>query len=145
MYVGAIPSRPRLSKPENKERIKTMANLPNSLAAIMQLPGAIGVAIVDLESGMSLGQAGGGTLNIEVAAAGNTEVVRAKMNTMRDLGLSDEIEDILLTLQTQYHIIRPLKGKGAAGLFVYVALDKSRANLALSRHKINDIASTLTV
>jgi hypothetical protein len=111
----------------------------------MQLPGAIGVAIVDLESGMSLGQAGGGMLNLEVAAAGNTEVVRAKMRTMADLGLNEEIDDILITLGTQYHVIRPLKTKGSAGLFVYVALDKAKANLALSRHKIADISSTLTV
>jgi hypothetical protein len=122
-----------------------MANLTESLASIMQLPGAVGAAIVDLESGMSLGQAGGGTLNLEVAAAGNTEVVRAKMRTMSDLGLNEEIEDILITLGTQYHIIRPLRTKGSAGLFVYVALEKSKANLALSRHKISDIASTLTV
>ena len=111
----------------------------------MQLGGAVGVAIVDLESGMSLGQAGGGSLNLEIAAAGNTEVVRAKMRTMADLGLSDEIEDILITLGTQYHIIRPLKGKGSAGLFIYVALEKSKANLAMSRHKLNEIASTLTI
>jgi len=122
-----------------------MANLTNSLATIMQLPGAIGVAIVDLESGMSLGQAGGGTLNLEVAAAGNTEVVRAKMRTMADLGLNEEIDDILITLGTQYHVIRPLRTKGSAGLFVYVALDKSRANLAMSRHKITEVSSTLTI
>jgi hypothetical protein len=122
-----------------------MADLSNSLAAVMQLGGAVGVAIVDLESGMSLGQAGGGSLNLEIAAAGNTEVVRAKMRTMADLGLSDEIEDILITLGTQYHIIRPLKGKGSAGLFIYVALEKSKANLAMSRHKLNEIASTLTI
>lgn len=122
-----------------------MANLPNSLAAIMQLPGAVGVAIVDLESGMTLGHSGTGALDMEVAAAGNTEVVRAKMRTMRDLGLEDQIEDILITLDSQYHVVRPLKGKGAAGLFVYVALDKGKANLALSRHKITDISSTLTV
>ena len=111
----------------------------------MQLPGAIGAAIVDLESGMSLGQAGGGTLNLDVAAAGNTEVVRAKIRTIGDLGLNDEIEDILITLGTQYHIIRPLKSKGSAGLFVYVALEKSKANLAMARHKITDTCSTLTI
>ena len=130
---------------EGTRKASLMANLTNSLAAVMQLPGAIGAAIVDMESGMSLGQAGGGTLNLEVAAAGNTEVVRAKMRVMADLGLTDEIEDILITLGTQYHVIRPLKGKGSAGLFIYVALEKTRANLALSRHKINEIAATLTV
>jgi len=94
---------------------------------------------------MTLGQAGGGTLNLEIAAAGNTEVVRAKMRTMADLDLNDEIEDILITLGKQYHIIRPLKSKGSAGLFIYVALDKTKANLALARHKLVDIATTLTV
>jgi hypothetical protein len=122
-----------------------MANLNNSLTAAMQLPGAIGAAIVDLDSGMSLGQAGGGGLNLDVAAAGNTEVVRAKMRTMHDLELNDEIDDILITLGTQYHIIRPLKSKGSAGLFFYLALDKSRANLALARHKLTEIATSLTV
>jgi len=122
-----------------------MANLTNSLAAAMSLPGAIGAAVVDLESGMSLGHSGGGSLNLEIAAAGNTEVMRAKMRTMQDLDLNDEIEDILITLGKQYHIIRPLTGKGSAGLFFYVALDKSKANLALARHKLAEIASTLTV
>jgi len=122
-----------------------MADLTKSLAAAMQINGAIGAAIVDLDSGMSLGQAGGGSLNLDIAAAGNTEVVRAKMRTMQELSLNDEIEDILITLGTQYHIIRPLTGKGSAGLFLYIALDKSKANLALARHKIIEIEKTLVV
>lgn len=122
-----------------------MANLNNSLAAVMQLTGAIGVAVVDLDSGMSLGHAGGGNLNLEIAAAGNTEVVRAKMRTMSELDLNDEIDDILITLGKQYHIIKPLTSKGSAGLFMYAALDKSKANLALARHKVNEIANSLTL
>ncbi len=122
-----------------------MANITNSLAAVMQLPGAIGVAIVDLESGMSLGQSGGGALNLDIAAAGNTEVVRSKMRVMQDLDLQDEIDDILITLGRQYHIIRPLKVKGSAGLFVYAALDKSKANLAMARHKLTEICQTITI
>lgn len=123
-----------------------MANLNNSLGAAMQLSGAIGVAVVDLESGMCLAQAGGGeALNLDIAAAGNTEVVKEKMNTMRQLGLEDEIEDILITLGTQYHIIRPLKGKGAAGLFMYLAIDRQRGNLAMARHKLNEIGRELIV
>jgi hypothetical protein len=36
-----------------------------------------------------------------VAAAGNTEVVRAKMRTIASLRLDDTIEDILITLNKQ--------------------------------------------
>ena len=88
------------------------------------IEGAIGVALVDYTSGMALGTLGGGKdLDLTVAAAGNTDVVRAKLRTMEMLGLKDEIEDILITLGTQYHLIRLLKGRGSNGLFLYLALD----------------------
>jgi hypothetical protein len=122
-----------------------MASLDNSLTTAMQISGAIAVAIVDIDSGMTLGSAGGGSINLDVAAAGNTEVMRAKMRTMSDLNLNDEIEDVLITLGKQYHIIRPLKSKGSSGLFLYLVLDKQKANLAMARHKVADIEKNLTV
>ena len=70
---------------------------------LLTMDGAMCVAVVDANSGMVLGTGGSG-LDLEVAAAGNTEVVRSKQKTMRALGLKDHIEDILITLGTQYHI-----------------------------------------
>jgi hypothetical protein len=44
--------------------------------------------VVDSSSGMMLSAVGGGqSLNVEIAAAGNTEVVRAKRKTMKSLSL----------------------------------------------------------
>ena len=114
-----------------------MANVKESLEKIMSTDGAIGTCVVDSNSGMMLGSAGGGgTLNIEVAAAGNTEVVRAKRKTMKSLGLNDSIEDILITLGKQYHIIRLCEANDA--MFIYVVLDKSKANLAMARLQISE-------
>lgn len=109
-----------------------MANLNETLKPLLELEGAMCASVVDSQSGMMLGSVGSG-LDMSVASAGNTEVVRAKMHTMKMLGLSDSIEDILITLGTQYHIIRPVASK--PGLFIYYVLDKTRANLALARHK----------
>ena len=80
---------------------------------------------------MALGTIGGSKdLDLTVAAAGNTDVVRAKLRAMEMLNLKEAIEDILITLDTQYHLIRPLTGRAGKGLFLYVALCKTRANLA---------------
>ena len=76
-------------------------------------------------------------VDLDVAAAANTEVVRAKMKTMRSLGLNDVIEDILITLGKQYHILRPSARK--EGVFIYYVLDKQRANLAMARRKTADV------
>jgi hypothetical protein len=122
-----------------------MANLNSALATAMQVNGAVAAAVVDLDSGMALGTTGGGGINLDVAAAGNTEVLRSKMRTMKDLGLEDEIEDILLTLGSQYHIIRPIKTKGSAGLFLYFVLDRSKANLAMARHKLTEIEKNISI
>ncbi|MFK4224274.1 hypothetical protein [Streptomyces sp. NPDC019890] len=124
-----------------------MANTESALKeAITVIDGAIGAALVDYSSGMALGTVGGGKdLDLSVAAAGNTDVVRAKVRTMEQLGLKDGIEDILITLSTQYHMIRLMKGRGANGLFLYLALDKDRANLAMARHQLKKIEAELEV
>lgn len=110
----------------------------------MSITGAIGVALVDFGSGMTLGTAGGGAaLDLEVAAAGNTEVIRKKLETMNALGLADKIEDILISLGTQYHLIRLLDKH--EGLFMYLALDRGTANLAMARRQLQEIENSLVI
>jgi hypothetical protein len=121
-------------------------NIETALKEAMSIDGALGVALVDWDSGMSLGSLGGGKyLDLEVAAAGNTEVVRAKMRTMESLRLNDTIEDILITLSKQYHLIRLLKTSQEHGLFLYLALDRTKSNLALARHNLKQIEADLTL
>jgi hypothetical protein len=106
----------------------------------MEVDGALGCAIVDYTSGMLLGSAGSG-VDLEMAAAGNSDVVKAKLKTMSSLGISGGIEDILITLDSQIHIIRPSKTND--GLFIYLVLDKGKSNLALARRKVGDLENNL--
>jgi hypothetical protein len=120
-------------------------NVDESLNDAMKINGAIGAALVDYTSGMTLGTAGGNGINLDVAAAGNTEVVRAKQAVMKELGIKGGIEDILITLDKQLHIIRLMDSDRGDGLFLYVALNKDQANLAMARHQLSAIEKTLAV
>ena len=123
-----------------------MADMDTALKDIMQIEGAIGAALVDYTSGMALGTVGTSKdLDLSIAAAGNTEVIRAKMRTLDMLKMKDAIEDILITLDSQYHLIRPLTGRNGQGLFLYVALTKNRANLALARLQVRRVEEELQV
>jgi hypothetical protein len=124
-----------------------VANIETALKEAMTIEGAIGVALVDYTSGLTLGVSGGGAImDMNVAAAGNTDVVRAKVRTLEMLGLGDNIEDILITLDSQYHLIRLLQGRRTGdALFLYLSLAKNRANLGLARHQLRKIEAELEV
>jgi hypothetical protein len=115
-----------------------MSNIEHTLDMAANIKGAFAVAVVDYESGMTLGSRGGSAeFDLDVAAPGNSEVMRAKLDVMEKLGLRGEgIEDILITLSTQYHLIRPIQGAPDEKLFLYLALNKAQANLAMARRDL---------
>lgn len=125
-----------------KRENNVSTNLKASMDNAMTIDGALAVALVDHRSGMCLAQAGGG-MNLDLAAAGNTQVVRAKLKTMETLGIRRGIEDILITLSDQYHLIRLVPN--SEGLFLYLVLDRNRGNLALARYKLTDIERSLKI
>ena len=120
-----------------------MANAKETLPRLLEIDGCLGACIVDTTSGMALAASGNAPFDLEIAAAGNTEVIRAKRKTMKALELADQIEDMLITLGKAYHLIRPLQSNDT--LFIYLVLDKNRANLAMSRHQLRTIEKDLVV
>ena len=116
-------------------------NLDMVLTNVLKLPGSIAASIVDWKSGMVLASKNVADFDIELASAGNAEVVKAKMATMKSLKLDGTIKDIMITLSNQIHIIRVLESN--PDLFMYLALDSDKANLALARNALASSESDL--
>jgi predicted regulator of Ras-like GTPase activity (Roadblock/LC7/MglB family) len=106
--------------------------------------GVLALTIVDVASGMSLGTFSTGQIDPDLASAANVEVVKAKRKAISALGLKENIDDILITLDTQYHIIA-ITNNGDH--MIYLAADKKKANLALARNVlrkgVNEIQDSL--
>jgi len=115
-----------------------MNNIDEILDEILTLNGALAASLFDWGSGMVLGMNTNTKFNIELASAGNSEVVKAKMATMASLGLSGSIDDILITLTEQIHIIKIVESNPE--LCLYVALDRNKGNLALARNKLSTLS-----
>lgn len=95
------------------------------------IPGYIAVAVTEIKSGISyFSDSAVASFDPELASAFNLEVVKAKLNAIKALGLNQKINDILITLTDQIHIL-DLSEDGK--YFIYLAVDSTKANLGLTR------------
>ena len=117
-----------------------MADYESILEGIQKnVAGFIGATIVDLDSGMSLGsRSAKPDFDLDVASAYNSEMVKGKFKTMRALGLDAELEDMLLSLSNQLHLIKLMENNST---FIYVAANRGNTNLALLPRTVSGYVS----
>jgi len=110
-------------------------SLEEVLEKLLSFDGAMCVAVVDSETGMILGKAGSG-IEIELAAAGASVILRARLASTKALGTNEKIDDVLISLTSQVQIIHPLPNNPS--IFTYIIGDKSKASLAMARYKATE-------
>src|SRR5689334_7557371 len=102
--------------------------------------GFIAASLVDLDSGMTLAIKTSRTeFDLTAASAYNSELVKQKLKIMRTLGITGNIEDMIITLQDQIHLVKMV----GQNTFLYLAVDKKQSNLAIVRSAVNKHISAL--
>lgn len=109
---------------------------------IADLPGLIAVAVVDTGTGMTLAShSNSDQFDPDMAAAYNTQVVKQNLQAMKTVPLSNgKLEDIIITVADQYHLIELL---AEGELFVYLVVNSLDTNLAIARQLVRRHAATL--
>jgi len=112
-----------------------MSDFLNTFVKDMQsnVAGFVAVAITEVSTGMSFKSLSVvPSFDPELASAYNLEVVKAKLTAIKALGLEgkESIEDIMITLSSQIHIISVSKN---GEYFIYLAVDSAKANLGMTR------------
>jgi len=99
-----------------------------------EIPGFIAAALVDIDSGMTLGlKSMRPDFDLAAASAYNSEMVKQKQKIMRALSLRTHLEDMLITLGDQIHLIKLV----TPTTFIYLAADRATVNLAIVRVAVN--------
>ena len=103
--------------------------------------GFIAASLVDLDSGMTLAvKTVRSDFDLTAASAYNSELVKQKLKIMKTLALSGTIEDMMISLTDQIHIIKLMN----PGTFLYLAVDKKASNLAIVRTAVQRHLSGLS-
>ena len=104
------------------------------------IPGFIAASLVDLESGMTLGaRSTRSDFDLTAASAYNSEMVKQKLKIMKALNLRTTLDDMLITLGDQIHLIKMVGPTS----FVYLAADRASTNLAIVRTAVSKNVATL--
>ena len=105
-----------------------------------EIAGFIGASVVDIDSGMTLAVRTSRTdFDLAAASAYNSEIVKQKLKTIKVLNLKANLEDMLLTLTDQIHLIKLLSPTS----FIYLAAERANTNLAIVRSTVSKYASEL--
>ena len=111
---------------------KQIVDILDKIAGDMS--GFIAASLVDMESGLTLGAKSlRSDFDLSVASAYNSELVKQKMKIMRALNLKSSLEDMLLTLSDQIHMIKII----SPNIFLYLAADRESTNLAIVRAAVS--------
>ncbi|MEO6532704.1 MAG: hypothetical protein ABIO06_03905 [Pseudolysinimonas sp.] len=117
------------------ELVDDRQSLEHVLETLLSFDGALCVAVVDSDSGMILGKAGSG-VEMDLAAANASVILRARLASTRALGTKEKIDDMLISLSSQVQIIHPLPNNPS--IFTYLVGDKSKSSLAMARFKATE-------
>jgi predicted regulator of Ras-like GTPase activity (Roadblock/LC7/MglB family) len=139
-----IPAKPKavaepvveaVIEPAVEARPVARESLANVLETLLSFDGALCVAVVDSDSGMILGKAGSG-VEMDLAAANASVILRARLASSKALGTKEKIDDMLISLSSQVQIIHPLPSNPS--IFTYLIGDKSKSSLAMARFKATE-------
>lgn len=116
--------------------------MSGDIADTAEIAGFVGSCMVDCDTGLMLTSYGGGTLDLETTSALNSQIVKAQLEAIEKMELDDRIEDILITLGKQFHLIRPLQRNPS--VFLCVVLERTAANLGMARLQLKRIETAMS-
>jgi hypothetical protein len=120
------------------------ANVSDNLSRLRRAEGFLSAALFDIEHDTCLAAVDGGHApDVASAARGHVDIVKAKRQTIARLQLDDDLEDIVISLAREYHLMRLVRRRPQ--LFFFLTLDRTRANLAMARYLLSDVERDIVV
>ena len=115
--------------PTEKQLLDTLSKIAEDVGG-----GFIAASMVDLDSGMTLAvKSVRSDFDLTAASAYNSELVKQTLKIMKTLGLSGTVEDMLITISDQIHLVKLINGV----TFLYLAVDRKQSNVAIVRTTVN--------
>lgn len=108
-----------------------MESVQQVLQRILRLPGAVYCAVIDEFTGQVV-------TDVAATSPSTTEVVKwaAEVAGLLNTSRAHELNDIMITSQGSYHLVRRIAPAGRRPVLVVLVLDRGVSNLAVARREL---------
>jgi hypothetical protein len=114
------------------------------LAPVTAIDGFKLAGLIDASTGMVLASAQDtGDISLTKAAAGAADMAGVLALLTSELAAGDELEDVMVTFDQHFHLIRLVRPTQLQTVILLVVLDRARANLAMARRSIRNFCASL--
>jgi hypothetical protein len=125
-----------------------MLGIGKCLDHLMALHGVLGASIIDYASGSTIGAAGRGPAGYPGSyGAGVSSMMHTTMQAaaLATVGQPAQVEEIVITAGNGFHLLHPLVTDAQTRMMLYVWLDRTAGNLAVTQRHVNSIAAQFSV
>ena len=115
------------------------------LVPVARIEGCALACLIDASTGMVVAaMQDEGSINLPAAAGGAADIANVVALLSGELATGDGLEDVILTFNHHFHVIRPVRPDTDAQILLLVILDRMRTNLAMARRAIRDFCASLS-
>jgi hypothetical protein len=115
------------------------------LAPVTAIDGFELASLIDASTGMVLASAQQrDDISLPLAAAGATDIAAVLGLLSSELATEDELEDVMVTFNNHFHLLRLVRPAPTQSVILLVVLDRARANLAMARRAIRNFCASFS-
>ncbi len=120
-------------------------NMTDAMIYAMETPGALAVAFVEMKTGRAVAGLGNEVVDFDRATPGWTEILHMQTANLDRENAPNPINDLVITTDTRFHVLRPLTGRDASDLYLYLVLDKSVGSIPLAQYRLGIMEKTMVL
>ncbi len=120
-----------------------MLNMTEAMIYAMGAPGAVATAFVEFKTARAVAGIGNEHVDFDSVTPTWTEMLLAMMSLGDESTAPDSVNDIVITVGSRHHLLRPLRAKNCSDMYLYLVVDKVEGSIPMARLHLSSVERSL--
>lgn len=122
-----------------------MLNMTDAMIYAMETPGAVATAFVEFKTARAVAGFGNEHVDFDRVTPTWTEMLHAHLAVTGEGNSHDPVDDMVISTDQRYHILRPLRSPSCSDMYLYLVVDRTAGSIPLSRIRLKNLEENLAL